>query len=362
MKILMTTDAVGGVWSYSMELARALAKSGVEIVLVTMGDAASRAQRCEALSLSNVTLVESTYQLEWTPEPWDDVDRAGEWLLALERDTHPNVVHLNGYAHGALPFAAPVIVVGHSCVYSWWQAVHGSEPPEEWWTYHERVKAGLAGADVVIAPSWTMLDSLRSIYGVAMRGARIIHNTRTGPFTPREKQPFVLAAGRLWDEGKNVATLARVAPSLSWPVRVAGAAGESLPNVEWLGVLSACAMAEQHGQASIYCLPARYEPFGLTVLEAALSSSALVLGDIASLRELWDGAAIFVPPDDEALLRSTLLSLIEDGQLRRHYGMLARERARVYDPQTFGRRYLATYRELTTPVPQPIALAEGARA
>ena len=32
--------------------------------------------------------------------------------------------------------------------------------------------------------------------------------------------------------------------------------------------------------ASIYALPARYEPFGLSILEAALSGCALVLGDI----------------------------------------------------------------------------------
>ena len=49
---------------------------------------------------------------------------------------------------------------------------------------------------------------------------------------------------------------------------------------------------------SIYALPARYEPFGLSVLEAALSGCALVLGDIPSLREIWDGAALFVDPDD----------------------------------------------------------------
>ena len=36
-------------------------------------------------------------------------------------------------------------------------------------------------------------------------------------------------------------------------------------------------------RAGIYALPAVYEPFGLSVLEAALSGCALVLGDIPSL-------------------------------------------------------------------------------
>ena len=45
MKLLMTADAVGGVWSYSLELARALAPHGVEIVLATMGPPPTGAQR-----------------------------------------------------------------------------------------------------------------------------------------------------------------------------------------------------------------------------------------------------------------------------------------------------------------------------
>ena len=51
------------------------------------------------------------------------------------------------------------------------------------------------------------------------------------------------------------------------------------------------------GRAAIYALPARYEPFGLSILEAALSGCALVIGDIPSLREIWADAALFVPSD-----------------------------------------------------------------
>ncbi|HEV7923378.1 MAG TPA: glycosyltransferase family 4 protein [Thermoanaerobaculia bacterium] len=348
MRVLMTADAIGGVWGYSMELARALAPEGIELVIATMGDAPSAAQRAEAAELRNVTLVDSTFRLEWMPQPWPDVDRAGEWLLGLERDFSPHVVHLNGYAHAALPFRAPRIVVAHSCVFSWWRAVHGQNPPrDEWQTYFERVREGLASADLLIAPSWSMLDELRAIYGMSGAPQRVIHNTRDGRFFAAEKEPFVLAAGRLWDEGKNIATLARAARSLPWPVRVAGALGEaSLEGVQWLGSLTRDELAGQYARASIYCLPARYEPFGLTVLEAALSSCALVLGDIASLRELWDGAALFVPPDDEETLRAALLALICDPALCRDLGAQARTRAQAFDPRTFGCRYLAAYQEL----------------
>ena len=55
--------------------------------------------------------------------------------------------------------------------------------------------------------------------------------------------------------------------------------------------------------ASIYALPARYEPFGLSSWKQP-RGCALVLGDIASLREICD-AALFIPPDDTERLAST---------------------------------------------------------
>src|SRR4051812_3826247 len=131
MKILMTSDTVGGVWNYALQLAAALAPHGAQIHLATMGAAPDRAQCEAAAALHNLTLYSSTFELEWMADgrAWRDVDAAGEWLLALENQIAPDVVHLNGYAHGALPFQAPVMVVGHSCVLSWWQAVKGEDAP-----------------------------------------------------------------------------------------------------------------------------------------------------------------------------------------------------------------------------------------
>src|SRR5690606_3875973 len=122
-------------------------------------------------------------------------------------------------------------------------------------------------------------------------------------------EPFVLTAGRLWDRAKNVAALDAVAPSLPWPVLVAGddsgpdGQAEIGRNLRPLGLLAPAELAQWMGRAAVFALPARYEPFGLAVLEAALSGCALVLGDIPTFRELWDDTALFVPPDDHAALR-----------------------------------------------------------
>src|SRR4051812_40734656 len=124
--VLMTTDAVGGVWSYAVELARGLAAYGVRVTLAVLGPAPSRAQRARVARLPNVRLFEHSGALEWMDEPWRDVAAAGRFLQKLAAATKPDLIHLNGYSHGHLDFGAPKLVVGHSCVLSWWRAVEGS--------------------------------------------------------------------------------------------------------------------------------------------------------------------------------------------------------------------------------------------
>ncbi|WP_243688744.1 glycosyltransferase [Geotalea toluenoxydans] len=95
-------------------------------------------------------------------------------------------------------------------------------------------------------------------------------------------------------------------------------------------------------------MPARYEPFGLTVLEAALSGCALVLGDIPSLRELWEGAAVFVPPDDANALADVLQSLCQDRTLRERMAEKAFERSRFFNPDKMAAEYFAAYLSLNS--------------
>jgi glycosyltransferase involved in cell wall biosynthesis len=354
MKILMTADTVGGVWTYAIDLARALAPHGAQVTLATMGAPVRPDQRREAEEIPGLALCESEYRLEWMDDPWDDVDAAGRWLLALEREVAPDIVHLNGYVHGCLPFQAPVLIVAHSCVCSWWRAVHGEEAPAFWNCYRSRVAAGLRGAGRVVAPTQAMLDAVHSHYGIA--GGEVVPNGRDPkPYAPgraRAKEPFILTAGRLWDEAKNVRALTEIAGDLPVPVCVAGDCGGpdggriDLPNVRALGRLAPPVLAGWMLRAALYALPARYEPFGLSALEAALSGCALVLGDIASLREVWGDAALFVPPDDREALRDALTGLIENPGRRADLAVCAAARASRYTLDRMAAGYLKVYREL----------------
>ncbi len=96
--------------------------------------------------------------------------------------------------------------------------------------------------------------------------------------------------------------------------------GEDRKAAVFLGELSPAALAKKLAQAAIYAAPARYEPFGLGILEAALAGCALVLSDLPSLRENWSGAALFLPPGDQAAWREVLNGLARDEAQRADLG------------------------------------------
>jgi glycosyltransferase involved in cell wall biosynthesis len=351
----MTTDTVGGVWTYALELTRALQPYDVEVLLAIMGPSLTTSQQDDARSLPNLSLFKSNYKLEWMPECWADVKRAGDWLLHLENRLQPDLIHLNGYAHANLPWKNPTLVAGHSCVFSWWQAVKGETPPDEWQRYKTEVHNGLRAADLVVTPSAAMLRALNKHYG-SISNPRVIHNGRNPEhFKPRLKREVVLSAGRLWDEAKNIHRVAEIASELPWPVLVAGEfqhpdqpARPSFIAREcrWLGSLSESELRRWYAAASIYALPALYEPFGYTPLEAAMSGCALVLGDIESLREIWNDAAVFVDPNDSKALKHELLKLITDSERRREMSQRAHERALDFTSARMAQDYFAAYDEL----------------
>jgi glycogen synthase len=351
-RVLITADTLGGVWNYAVELSRTLDARGIRVALATMGAPVSAQQRAQLSGLQTLSLHESPYKLEWMQQAWDDVDRAGDWLLHLEREIAPDVVHLNQFAFGALAFAAPTLLVAHSCVLSWWRAVHGEAAPASWNAYRGRVARGLAGASLVAAPTRSMLQSLGQNYGYGGAGVVLANGRSTSCFRPGAKQPVILAAGRFWDVAKNLSALEAVAPLLPWEVRVAGSTshpdGGGVPpsRLKFLGELPQQALSLQLAHASIYALPARYEPFGLSVLEAALSGCALVLGDIASLREIWGPAALYVAPDDHEALLASLKRLITAPRERARLGAAARARGLCFPAERMADAYLRVYGRL----------------
>ena len=367
-RVLMTADAVGGVWQYSLELARGLAAHGVETVLAVLGPAPSAAQLFEASQVLRMRVIPTQLPLDWTAPAPESLHAAAHALAELAARCAVDSVHLHTpalYADARWP--APVVAVAHSCVRTWWRAVHGGPLPRDLAWRADCAAVGLARADAIIAPSRSFAAALREAYGIA-RPVSVVHNgRRPARHAPARRRRAVLAAGRLWDEGKNIAVLDRAAARLDAPVYAAGplagphGVAVRFAHLHALGALDATALAAQYASIPIFAAPSRYEPFGLAVLEAAQAGMALVLSDIATFRELWDGAARFVDAADPDAFAAELRALLDDERARARLAAAARVRARDYGANAMVAATLGVHRAALAPSPPlPRMAGEGA--
>ncbi|NPD65464.1 glycosyltransferase family 4 protein [Lichenicola cladoniae] len=323
--ILVTTDAVGGVWRYSLTLAREWAKAGVRVELAVLGPAPDPAQRAEAGAIDGLAIHVTLLELDWTAPDRASLERVAVALADLARQCGVTSVHLHAPALvGMVEWPGPVIAVLHSCLATWWRAMRDGPPPKDFRWRIEVTADGLRRAEHIVAPSRAFRNMAVEAYDNC-RPITVVLNGRDppaglfGPASARTRQ--VLSAGRFWDEGKDVATLDRAAALVDAPVQAAGsfrgpngqeAASSSLVR---LGSLGEPALALAFADTRVFVSTARYEPFGLAVLEAAQCGLALVLSDITSFRELWDGAALFVRPGDAADFASATMQALDNPDL-----------------------------------------------
>lgn len=352
-RVLMTADAVGGVWQYALELAAALRPLGVEAQLAVLGPALSSVQRDRAAMLG-VRVIETGLPLDWLARDRAEVLRTADALAKLAAIHGAELVQLNQPAFALADYAMPVVAVAHSCVASWWDAVeHGPLPADLAWQA-ALTGDGLARADASVCPSAALADTVQRRYALPRR-PRVVHNGRTAVAGVGKGANTVFTAGRLWDRGKDAATLDRAAARVSLPFEAAGPLtgpnGEQVAfaHLHTLGALSDDEVAARLAGRPIFASAARYEPFGLAVLEAALAGCALVLSDIPTFRELWDGAARFVGVGDDAGFALAIQALAADPVGRSEAGERARVRAARYTPAANARGMAAIYAEARAP-------------
>lgn len=355
-RVLVTADCIGGVWTYALDLCNGLARRGHEVLLAAVGDEGS-CRRRRHVAIPGGTIELRALRPEWMDDPWVDVARTRRWLEDLVAEWRPDLVHLNTYV-APRDCPAPKLLVSHSDSISWHRAVLGSPAPSCWSRYAALVASALDDADLVAAPTRAVARDLAESVGFEGR-VRVIPNGRaTGhvrpPTAPRERR--ILGVGRLWDAAKNLRALDRIAPRLDAVVELVGETHHPdggdlrLAACETPGLLDPAALAERYRAAAIYALPARYEPFGLSALEAASHGCPLVLGDIASLRESWDGAAVFVDPFDDGALERELRRLLDDPIRREVLGRAAARRSLDFGVEPMVDAYLDAYSSLSADV------------
>jgi glycosyltransferase involved in cell wall biosynthesis len=334
---MMTADAVGGVWTYAIELAAGLAQARVRVALVALGPGPSPSQRREAEAIPGLDLIETGLPLDWTAESLPEIERAAKTVRELARRLDVDLVHLNSPTlalGGAYP--TPVLGVCHSCVATWWSAVGNDPMPDDFrWRSHALWR-GMLACDALAAPSRAFAAATSAAHETPL--PFVVHNGRDpAAHSAGARERVAFTAGRLWDVGKNLAVIDAAAALSRIPVYAAGSLTDPtsrsqavLKHARPLGPLSQNEMAGWLRRAAIYVSSAKYEPFGLGVLEAAQAGCALVLSDIPTFRELWDGAAVFLAPDDADGFAAALDALASNSDRARRLGARARARARRY--------------------------------
>jgi glycosyltransferase involved in cell wall biosynthesis len=102
-----------------------------------------------------------------------------------------------------------------------------------------------------------------------------------------------------------------------------------------------------YSRAAVYAATARYEPLGMSALDAAFSRCAIVANDIPSFREVWGDAALYFRTNDASSLAATLRQLDSDRPLRHAYADRAYSRARErFTTKRMIDDYLELYRSL----------------
>jgi glycosyltransferase involved in cell wall biosynthesis len=178
---------------------------------------------------------------------------------------------------------------------------------------------------------------------------RVIPNSIEGQAMIKPKRPFVLGAGRWWDEGKNGVRLDAAAQNSHWLIMMAGSRtgpnGErfDIKHARGLNEMASADLRELMCQASIFVAPSLYEPFGLAPMEAARARCALVLSDIPTFHEIWDDAAIFVDPLNEDGISAAINRLARSSALLEEMAERAQRRSLGFTPERHARLLLGAY-------------------
>ncbi len=366
MRILLTTDAVGGVWDYATTLQRRLVERGDHVLLAVLGRPTS--DRLAALA-PGADWVARPFPLEWDEGGVEAVERAAHWIAELADRMRADVVHLNqlAYAHR---LRHPVLTAVHSDAWSWFVEVRGRAPDGEprWRAYRDAVVRGLEASSLVVTPSRYQARLVERQYG-----RRVDHVVRNGvdreSFARRPAPPEPAPAGptsfvtigRAWDPAKGLAVVDEALDLVRAPWTGYHAGDLEGPEdqrmvprrLRALGRLPRHGIRQLLGRSSVYVAASYYEPFGLAPLEAAMSGCALVLADIGSFRELWDGDALYFDRGDAASLARALDRLHADPALHHDLRLRAMQRAwSRFDDRQMAARYARLYETLRGGVPE----------
>jgi glycosyltransferase involved in cell wall biosynthesis len=224
-------------------------------------------------------------------------------------------------------------------------------------------------ADLVITVSEsTRLDVLRVLAVAPERNARVVaipEGVSPG-YRPAIKRPravpVILYVGRR-DPYKNLPLLVEAvgrlkADGVRARLRVVGPPDDRYPeaprrarelgltaDIDWVGYVTSEELLREYQQADVFCLPSRYEGFGLPILEAMACGTPVVCGNKGSLTEVAGDAALLVDPDDADRIAQALRRVLADPETAARLSTKGLQRAAMFTWEETARRTLDAYRQ-----------------
>lgn len=127
------------------------------------------------------------------------------------------------------------------------------------------------------------------------------------PAELKRRYSLVLAGGKGWKTEASEQAIAE-----------AKASGEQIVHVGYIDQADASAF---HQQASLFVMSSLYEGFGMPILEALTSGTAVVASDITVLREAGGNAALYAAPHDANDFAQKITTILTDASI--HSQLLA---------------------------------------
>ncbi|EKE20099.1 MAG: glycosyl transferase group 1 [uncultured bacterium] len=96
--------------------------------------------------------------------------------------------------------------------------------------------------------------------------------------------------------------------------------------------------------AEFFVMPSLYEGFGMTALEAFATNTPAILGEVSSLPEIAEDAALFVNPLDVNEITSAMTEFTTNKDLRESYAQKGLEQAKKFDWDKTANEILEIYK------------------